>query len=245
MQPLRETQFDTRSTQAVEVSVARLNARFAESDASEILRAALDAMPGRIAVVSSFGADSAVLLHLLSEIDRDVPVLMLETQMLFAETLDYQRDLSAHLGLRDVRLLTPISDVPDDLHLRDTTACCQLRKVEPLEKALSEYDGSITGRKRFQTGARAAMPVFETDYAGRVRVNPLASWSAQALVDHLDAHNLPRHPLVSKGYPSIGCAPCTRPASSEDPRAGRWANETREECGIHFGPDGRIIRGAA
>jgi len=240
MQPLREV--NVARAQAVVPEAARLNERFAQAPADEILRAALSALPGRIALVSSFGADSAVLLHLLAQIDRDVPVLMLETQMLFAETLQYQRDLSAHLGLRDVRLLVPDPDVPDDLHRRDTKACCQLRKVAPLERALAEFDGSITGRKRFQTGQRAQMPLFEADHAGRLRVNPLASWSAQDLSDHLRAHDLPRHPLVAQGYPSIGCAPCTQPALGEDARAGRWADESREECGIHFAPDGRIIR---
>ena len=233
---------ESRAIAGAQASAARLNARYAQAPAEDIVRAALNALPGQIALVSSFGADSAVLLHLLAQIDRDVPVLMLETQMLFAETLQYQRDLSAHLGLRDVRLLTPDPDLPEDLHLSDSKLCCGLRKVAPLERALGGFAGSITGRKRFQTGQRAQMPIFESDHAGRLRINPLAAWTPAMLSKYLEAHNLPRHPLVARGYPSIGCAPCTQPASAADPRAGRWANETREECGIHFAPDGRVIR---
>ena len=242
MQKLRESVPKSRAFQGAQASAARLNVRYADAPADEILRVALNALPGQIALVSSFGADSAVLLHLLAQIDRDVPVLMLETQMLFAETLQYQRDLSAHLGLRDVRLLTPDPDLPEDLHQRDSKMCCTLRKVAPLERVLDDFAGSISGRKRFQTGQRAQMPIFETDHAGRLRVNPLAAWTPAMLSQHLDAHELPRHPLVARGYPSIGCAPCTQPASAADPRAGRWANEAREECGIHFAPDGRVIR---
>jgi phosphoadenosine phosphosulfate reductase len=242
MRRLLESVPETRAIAGAQTSTARLNARYAQAPADEILRLALDALPGQIALVSSFGADSAVLLHLLSQIDRDVPVLMLETQMLFAETLQYQRDLSTHLGLRDVRLLTPDPDLPEDLHLSDSKLCCALRKVAPLERALSDFAGTITGRKRFQTGARAQMPIFEADHAGRLRINPMASWTPAMLVQHIERHDLPRHPLVARGYPSIGCAPCTQPASAADPRAGRWANETREECGIHFAPDGRVMR---
>ena len=242
MRRLLESVPESRANAGAQISAARLNTRYAEAPANEILRVALEALPGQIALVSSFGADSAVLLHLLAQIDRDVPVLMLETQMLFAETLQYQRDLSAHLRLRDVRLLTPDPDLPEDLHLSDSKMCCALRKVAPLERALGGFAGSITGRKRFQTGPRAQMPIFEADHAGRLRINPLASWTPAMLAQHIEMHDLPRHPLVARGYPSIGCAPCTQPATTSDPRAGRWADETREECGIHFAPDGRVIR---
>lgn len=230
---------------------ARLNTRFGDASAETILAVALDRFDGEIAMVSSFGADSAVLLHMLATLDPSVPVLMLDTMMLFPETISYQRDLSAHLGLTDVRRITPDSgviaqkDPHADLNHRDSTACCDLRKVVPLRNALDPFAASISGRKRFQTGQRAAMRAFEVDKDGLIKVNPLAAWTPADISAYLDRHDLPRHPLVAKGFPSIGCAPCTTPvAPGEDSRAGRWRQEEREECGIHITPDGRIERKA-
>lgn len=218
----------------------------------------IDFAPGRLALVSSFGADSAVLLHMVSRIDRDAPVLFLETGMLFAETLAYQQELSAALGLRDVRLIRPdageaAAEDPDGaLNARFADRCCDLRKTRPLETALSGaggplsgFDGWITGRKRAQSTARAEMPLVEADAAGRIKLNPLAGWRASDLAAYARAHDLPPHPLVAKGFPSIGCAPCTtavRPG--EDPRAGRWRGSEKVECGIHI-VDGKIVRTAA
>jgi phosphoadenosine phosphosulfate reductase len=230
---------------------ARLNTRFGDASAETILAVALDRFDGEIAMVSSFGADSAVLLHMLATLDPSVPVLMLDTMMLFPETISYQRDLSAHLGLTDVRRITPDAgviaqkDPHADLNHRDSTACCDLRKVVPLRNALDPFAASISGRKRFQTGQRAAMRAFEVDKDGLIKVNPLAAWTPADISAYLDRHDLPRHPLVAKGFPSIGCAPCTTPvAPGEDSRAGRWRQEEREECGIHITPDGRIERKA-
>ncbi|MBR9843150.1 MAG: phosphoadenylyl-sulfate reductase [Rhodobacteraceae bacterium] len=230
---------------------ARLNTRFGDASAETILAVALDRFDGEIAMVSSFGADSAVLLHMLAALDPSVPVLMLDTLMLFPETIAYQRDLSAHLGLTDVRRISPDTgaieqaDPNGDLNSRDSIACCDLRKVVPLRNALAPFTASISGRKRFQTGQRAAMRAFEVDTDGLIKVNPLAAWTPADIAAYLDRHALPRHPLVAKGYPSIGCAPCTTPvAEGEDSRSGRWRAETREECGIHITPDGRIERKA-
>lgn len=230
---------------------ARLNTRFGDASAETILAVALDRFDGEIAMVSSFGAESAVLLHMLATLDPGVPILMLDTLMLFPETIAYQRDLSAHLGLTDVRRITPETgaveqvDPNGDLNTRDSTACCDLRKVVPLRKALSPFTASISGRKRFQTGQRAAMRAFEVDNDGLIKVNPLAAWTPADISAYLDRHALPRHPLVARGYPSIGCAPCTTPvAPGEDSRAGRWRQEDRQECGIHITPDGRIERKA-
>jgi phosphoadenosine phosphosulfate reductase len=176
---------------------------------------------------------------------------MLDTLMLFPETIAYQQDLSAHLGLTDVRRITPKADAvartdpKGDLNARDSTACCDLRKVAPLHEALAPFTASISGRKRFQTGQRAAMRAFEVEKDGLIKVNPLAAWTPADISVYLDRHALPRHPLVAKGFPSIGCAPCTTPvAPGEDSRAGRWRQEDREECGIHITPDGRIERKA-
>lgn len=230
---------------------ARLNTRFGDASAETILAVALDRFDGEIAMVSSFGADSAVLLHMLSALDPSVPVLMLDTMMLFPETIAYQQDLSEHLGLTDVRRITPASEAvaatdPDGtLNKSDSTACCDLRKVVPLRDALGPFTASISGRKRFQTGQRAAMRAFEVDTDGLIKVNPLAAWTPADIAAYLDRHDLPRHPLVAKGFPSIGCAPCTTPvAPGEDSRAGRWRQEDRQECGIHITPDGRIERKA-
>ncbi len=229
-----------------DITALRLNARFGNAPAMAALAVALDRYEGRIALVSSFGAEAAVLLHMLSRIDPGVPVLMLDTLLLFPETLEYQQRLTAQFGLRDVRRITP--DETDDpersLHRRDSAACCALRKVAPLEAALRGFEAVITGRKRFQTGARARMERFELD-ARRLKVNPLADWTPHQISAYFDAHDLPRHPLVARGYPSIGCAPCTsRVQAGEDQRAGRWRGEDRQECGIHFGKDGRIERKA-
>ncbi len=228
--------------------LTRLNARY-EGDAPGALRFALSGALGRIAMVSSFGADSAVLLHMVAEIDRATPVLFIDTLMLFEETLTYQRDLAAHLGLSDLRVIRPTrealfrTDNEGLLHLADTDACCDLRKTRPLAQALEGFDGWITGRKRFQGGARTAIDLFEYDEAFQhLKVNPLAGWRAADLGAYMDRHALPRHPLVARGYPSIGCGPCTSPvAAGEDPRAGRWRGTGKDECGIHI-VDGRVIR---
>lgn len=227
--------------------LADLRARFGSASAQDVLAGALDRFGGRIALVSSFGAEAAVLLHMVARLDRNVPVLMLDTLLLFPETRSYQQALSAHLGLTDVRRLTPDEHTDPDrtLHQSDSVACCALRKIAPLEAALHPFDGVITGRKRFQTGHRAQMERFELE-AGRIKVNPLADWTPAQTATYFDTYDLPRHPLVSRGYPSIGCAPCTSPvAMGEDTRAGRWRGEDREECGIHFGAGGIIERTAS
>ena len=213
----------------------------ARSSAQEFLKDALGRV-GRVAMVSSFGADSAVLLHMIAQIDRALPVLFIDTLALFPETVAYQKTLAAHLGLCNVQTITPdradlFARDPDGLlHRADTESCCQLRKAEPLARALTGYDGWITGRKRYQAATRADLDRAEVEPdTGRIRLNPLADWSAAQIGAYLDAHDLPRHPLVARGYPSIGCQPCTsRVLSGEDPRAGRWRGAEKTECGIHF-----------
>jgi len=219
----------------------RRNLLHRKSDAQTVLKHALDDVQlGKVALVSSFGAESVVLLHMAAQVRRDVPVIFLDTEMLFDETLQYQRDVADTLGLTDVRVVTPsraallVNDVDGLLHQADTDACCDLRKTQPLAAALDSFDGWITGRKRYQNGQRARLPLFEKD-GSRIKVNPLAGWDAQDVKAYMEAHNLPRHPLVAKGYPSIGCWPCTTRASDlEDPRTGRWRDTQKTECGIHF-----------
>ncbi|TKD51407.1 phosphoadenylyl-sulfate reductase [Sphingomonas baiyangensis] len=222
----------------------RLNNLFRGRDTVEMLRVLLgENMLGDVAIVSSFGAESAVLLHLIASVDRHVPVLFLETGKHFPETLAYRDRLRDQLGLTDLRDLTPDpADLAarDDKGLRwsyDPDGCCDLRKVAPLARALAGFDATITGRKAFQASTRAALPRFEldtSDAAGRIKLNPLATWDKQALDDYFAAHDLPAHPLVAQGYPSIGCAPCTsKVAPGEDPRSGRWKGWDKTECGIH------------
>ncbi|MGB0507526.1 MAG: phosphoadenylyl-sulfate reductase [Pikeienuella sp.] len=228
-----------------------LNRMFDGLSAKDMLSEALNGdLKGRVALVSSFGAESIALLYLVAEIDRATPVIFLETGMLFPETLTYQQDIAAQLGLTDLRVIRPdpgaLSGFDPDgtLHKRNTDACCRLRKTLPLEKALAPFEGWITGRKRYQSTERADLPKFEYDSNGRLKLNPLADWGPQDVRDYVKSANLPPHPLVAKGYPSIGCAPCTSSvAKGEDPRAGRWRGEAKSECGIHF-VNGKLVRGS-
>ncbi|MEM6577124.1 MAG: phosphoadenylyl-sulfate reductase [Pseudomonadota bacterium] len=237
----------------VDTRVAGLNDWYRQHAASAVLEQALrDPASGRIALVSSFGAESVVLLHLVSVIRRDTPVLFLDTELLFAETLVYQQELAERLRLSDVRIIRASeealarTDANKTLHRRDPDACCALRKTRPLEQALSGFDGWITGRKRFHGGARDSLEFFESDAGtGRIKVNPLAHWTRQDVQTYIEENRLPRHPMVAKGYPSIGCMPCTSPAQEhENPRAGRWRGAEKTECGIHF-ENGRAIRTGA
>tara|TARA_R110002072_G_scaffold65824_14_gene162525 strand:+ start:7264 stop:8022 length:759 start_codon:yes stop_codon:yes gene_type:complete len=222
----------------------RLNRMFRGSDTQEMLRAVMaDDLVGDIATVSSFGAESAVLLHLLSQIDPGIPVLFLETGKHFPETLAYRDELVERLGLTNLVNLYPELDelgTKDANGLRwsfDPDGCCEIRKVRPLAKALLGYDATFTGRKAFQSSTRAQLPRFEidnSDVQGRLKINPLIDWDAERIATWFEEHDLPRHPLVERGYPSIGCSPCTRPvAEGDDPRAGRWAGWDKTECGIH------------
>ncbi len=231
--------------------VADLNRRYAHHAAIDVLRHALrDPAVGRTAMVSSFGAESVALLHLVAVVDPTTPVLFLDTEMLFPETLAYQRDVARHLGLKDVRVLHPDPadrarlDPDRMLNRTDPDACCNFRKTAPLARALDGFDAWITGRKRFQGGARSTLDFFEEeDGTGRIKVNPLVHWERHDVGDYMVNNRLPRHPLVSKGYPSIGCEPCTsKVAPGEDQRAGRWRGQDKDECGIHF-VNGKVVRG--
>lgn len=236
--------------QSLDTRAERLNERYRHHAATEVLRRAVtDPDLGKVALVSSFGAESVVLLHMVSVVAPGLPVLFIDTQMLFAETLEYQREVSAKLGLTDVRVIradeAQVSRLDPDgtLHQFNQDACCDLRKTVPLETALSGFDAWITGRKRFQGGQRTDLDFFEPEPPLRLRVNPLAHWRMEDVQTYMTENNLPRHPLVAKGYPSIGCAPCTSPVKpGEDPRAGRWRGSDKSECGIHF-IGGRMVRG--
>lgn len=222
----------------------RLNRMFRGSSTQEVLESVIqDGLAGRIGVVSSFGAESAVLLHLIAQIDPSVPVLFLETGKHFPETIAYRDELVAKLGLTNLVILEPDAEElakRDESGLRwsyDPDGCCEIRKVIPLSKALAEFDASFTGRKAFQSSTRANLPRFEVDNSdaqGRLKVNPLIDWDASQIEAYFIQHDLPRHPLVDQGFPSIGCSPCThKVALGEDPRSGRWKGWDKTECGIH------------
>jgi phosphoadenosine phosphosulfate reductase len=229
--------------------VTALNARYRHHSATAVLEHALkDADLGQVALVSSFGAESVVLLHLVSVIAPETPVLFIDTRMLFPETLDYQREVAEKLHLCDVRTIraaqprVAFEDPDNTLHQYSTDACCNVRKVEPLERALAPFDGWITGRKRYQGGKREAVDFFEAEGDLRIKVNPLAHWGREDIEEYMVENRLPRHPLVAQGYPSIGCWPCTsKVAAGEDPRAGRWRGQDKTECGIHF-INGKAVR---
>ena len=244
-----KSQFQAGDADALAAKVAALNDTYRHHSATEVMHRALTGL-GDIALVSSFGAESIVLLHMAALIRRDAPVLFIDTQMLFPETLVYQQEVSERLGLRAVRIIRAedIGETDPDgtLHRRDTDACCFLRKTAPMQKALEGFDGWITGRKRFQSRTRAALDFFEIEEGtGRIKVNPLAHWAAEDVRAYMEENRLPRHPMVARGYPSIGCAPCTSPVDAgEDPRAGRWRNEDKDECGIHF-VNGKAVRTGA
>jgi phosphoadenosine phosphosulfate reductase len=232
----------TRSDAGAEARVAELTCRYADRDGAALLWPLIECeFPGRLAVVSSFGAESAVILALVAEIDRRTPVLFLDTGKLFSDTLRYRDRLIAHLRLEDVRTIVPdprrlaTGDPTGMLWLDEPDRCCAMRKVEPLLRALGGFDAWVSGRKRYHGGARAALPIFETGEGGRIKINPIAGWSRGRIEQEFAARGLPRHPLEVEGYRSIGCMTCTdRVLPDEDPRAGRWRDRPKTECGIHF-----------
>ncbi|WP_454759149.1 phosphoadenylyl-sulfate reductase [Caulobacter segnis] len=215
---------------------ARLGAELRDAHPLTVLRAAYDHFGDRLTLVSSFGAESAVLLHLVSQVSPTIPVLFLDTGMLFGQTLDYRKNLTARFGLTDVRDLRPAfadlatQDPNSDLWRTSIDGCCNIRKVLPLDRALGGFDAWITGRKRFHGGDRLSLPVVE-EAEGKLKFNPLANWSKAELDAYIAEHDLPSHPLVAQGYASIGCWPCTKP--SDDGRSGRWQGQEKTECGIH------------
>jgi len=196
---------------------------------------------GEVAVVSSFGAESSVLLHLVSRVNPAAPVLFVDTGKHFGETRSHRDQLREKFGLTDVRSLKPDparlaeADRDGGLWLRDPDACCRIRKVEPLARGLAGFTAWVSGRKRFQGGDRTELALFEPE-GDRIKINPLATWSSDDIEIYQRAHDLPRHPLIDPGYKSIGCMPCTAPVGEgDDDRAGRWKGQDKTECGIHFG----------
>jgi len=224
----------------VVTTAARLADELTGASPAEVIATALRSV-GRehLAVVSSFGTESAALLKVMADVDPAIPVIFLDTGWLFEETLAYRDTLIATLGLRDVRSIQPLEqdlarhDPDRDLWFSDPDACCRIRKVEPLMRALQPFTAWVNGRKRFQGGARAAIPVVEDDGA-RLKFNPFANVSRAEIEAIYALAKLPPHPLLASGFRSVGCMPCTsRSDDTEDARAGRWRGRAKTECGIH------------
>jgi len=220
---------------------------YAGLEGAQLLGAILRDFAGKAAVVSSFGAESAVLLHMVSQVDKSTPVIFLDTGKHFWETLSYRAKLVDQLGLTGVRIVTPdptdlaAQDAEGTLHARNADACCHIRKTIPLAKALDGFAVTISGRKRYHGAARATLD-FLSIAEGRLKVEPLAGFSALDIAAYMKTHDLPHHPLTEIGYFSIGCEPCTQAGgSAADPRAGRWAGSAKTECGIHWTHNGETI----
>ena len=246
IRPVQTADRSVRRAPSFSSNFENLIERHGDKDAAELLRVMIEEVfPRRIALVTSFGAESAVLLDLVAQISQSIPIIFLDTGKHFPETLEYRAHLIRHFGLTDVRDQCPGAD---DIESRDPNGelwdvnpdqCCHLRKVLPLEKSLLPFDAWVTGRKRFQSESRTKLDTIEFDET-HIKINPLASWDMARVSDYLMEHDLPKHPLVELGYPSIGCAPCTRAVGEgESPRDGRWSDRTKTECGMHKVVEGR------
>jgi phosphoadenosine phosphosulfate reductase len=224
------------------------------SQAAALDRALRDATPAKVietalatvgrehlALVSSFGTESAALLKVMADVDPAISVVFLDTGWLFEETLAYRDTLIATLGLRDVRSIKPLDEAlsrqdPDrELWFSDPDACCGIRKVEPMRSALAAVDLWVSGIRRSDSQTRAGAPKFAWDKRfGLWKLNPLADWTEKQVWAYIHEHDIPYNALHDQGYPSIGCTHCTRkPAAGEDARAGRWAGMDKTECGLH------------
>jgi phosphoadenosine phosphosulfate reductase len=221
-------------------AVRMLQRRLEGATPQEIIGEAIQSTrPGKLAVVSSFGTESAALLSVVADVDKSIPVLFLNTGWLFEETLQYRDQLIEHLGLTDVRSATPsaeavaIADPARDLWFSNPDACCDLRKVLPLERALAELDGWLNGRKRYQGEERSSINAVEAD-GDRLKFSPFSFITKEEIDGIFKSRNLPRHPLEAKGFRSVGCMACTsRTEAGEGDRAGRWRGRNKSECGIH------------
>ena len=224
--------------------IARHQGRAAEDILADVITTEFE---GRIGLVSSFGTEAAVLLHMVSRIDPYVPVIFLDTQKHFPETLAYRDALVAHLGLCNIQVVSPrpasleAEDPYGRLHAVNPDLCCHVRKTLPMLAALRNLECWITGRKRGQASTRATLELVEVQDRW-FKINPLLNWSSMDVEAYFRAHELPEHPLKHRDFPSVGCAPCTEPvARNADPRSGRWAGSDKTECGIHF-ENGRVAR---
>ena len=223
--------------------VKELNKEFHKSSPEEIIRKSHNLFKDKIVYISSFGIESAIILHMISQIDKNFPIALLNTNFLFKQTLGYKNKLIKRLNLKNFIEIFPDNsnlqkdDPNNNLWKSDVEKCCELRKVKPLNKFLKKYNAWISGRKSYQGGERFDVQPFEFNN-GKVVVNPLANFEKKLVLLYFNNNNLPKHPLVEEGYLSVGCTHCTfKPKNIEDPRSGRWINQTKTECGIHYKKD--------
>ena len=246
LQTHTENTFSGNNTTSDE-SFSQLMRQYGHLEATDLLEPILDRYKDKIVVSSSFGAESAILLHMVASINPKTPVIFADTGKLFPETIAYRDTLVETFGLTDIRIVKPdpmklLQEDPNgDLWTNSTDLCCHIRKVLPFEQEIAKFSAIITGRKRYQATTRSSLKVLESD-GKHIKVNPVARWDIQELKTYMEDNQLPAHPLVAKGYLSIGCEPCTSPVKEgEDPRAGRWRNQDKTECGIHY-VNGKMVR---
>ena len=216
-----------------EDELATISASFETSHPIDVVRWAADRFGQGLVVTASF--EDPVLVHLAATAGPSIDVVMIDTQYLFAETHWYAQELNRRLGLA-LRVEHPQPTVvPDNLWQTNTSACCDARKVEPLARILAPKAAWITGVRRVDGPTRANAPIVSWDGVRQVvKINPLATYADEDMLLYAQIHDLPANPLTDRGYPSIGCWPCTRPvAAGEDRRAGRWSGEAKTECGLH------------
>ena len=225
--------------------VEQLADEFETRSAQDLLAWAVDRFEGRIMLTCSWQMQSSVLIAMLHEIGANIRVVELDTGLLFPETYETRERLVAKYDL-ELERIDPRETVEEqalsegpELWRRDPDRCCALRKVEPLERALEGMDAWITGIRRAQSVTRRDAKVLELDPRGVVKVQPLAGWADEDVKGYLFAHDVPYNPLHDRGFPSIGCTPCTRAIRpGEDSRAGRWADAEKTECGLHLPAQG-------
>jgi len=236
---IRKDRLATDREETPDAYVKRLNASYGDASAEALLDVMINyEFKNRIALVSSFGTEAAVLLELVARVNPDTPVIFLETGMHFAQTLQYKRKLTERLGLTNIHNVEPAAedlkehDPENSLWQWDTDKCCHIRKVVPLQKTLGRYDAWINGRKQMHGGERVRLPRVELN-GKHIKVNPLARWTRQDIEAAFAELGLPQHPLKEQNYLSVGCWPCTQPSTDGDIRSGRWAGSEKSECGIH------------
>lgn len=223
---------------AAELKVKELCQSYEELDPESVVERAWAQFSGKLALTSSFQTQSVPLLHMISRIAPDIPVLFLDTGYHFPETLAFRDRLAREWGLtvRSLRAESASSAHGPEPYLRDPDLCCRINKVEPIQRAAADYEAILSGIRRDQTSNRASAAVVE-EREGTLRIHPMLSWTETDVWGYLRRHELPLHPLHHQGYESIGCAPCTRPVRiGEDRRAGRWAGNDKTECGLHTRP---------
>ncbi len=217
-----------------------LNSRFEASTPQEILEWALESFWPAIAMSSSFQTQSIPLLHRITQIKPELPVFFLDTGYHFQETLEFKANLQKTWGINIIDLRNEECDDEKDAHsgeqlyLTDPERCCYINKVAPMKKALQNMRAWITGIRREQTPERPQANIIERRSSGLVKINPILNWTQADVYRNIYGHNLPMHPLFTSNYPSVGCAPCTRPVQpGEQERGGRWAGSDKTECGLH------------